>query len=498
VPAPPPAPTASLADARPASRLSAAPRRWLDTLLAAGPVLVGLLLLGLVALLWAAYRVLDPTPDKHIVIATGPEQGAYIEFAQLYQPLLEAHGLSVELRASEGSAQNLAWLHDPHSGVHAAFVQSGVEVARPVTAPAGEPSADPAGDAPASTRPSAPVPTSVLAPLVSLGSVAKEPLWLFYRDDSLARHRLTEPPTRLAQLQGWRIHTGPRGGGTGAMFARLAEANGLQTAPIDLDDQPTVHAVVELVQGRVDALALVSAADAPLVQYLLQTPGVRLFDFAQSEAYGRRFPFLRPVVLPRGVVDLAADRPGEDVRLVAATASLLARADLHPALVQLLVQAAHEVHGEAGWFAQPREFPNPSATVWPLAGEAERYYRSGAPWLQRHLPFWLANFVERMWIVVLPLLAVALPLSRVLPPLVTLRLRSRVFRWYAHLREIEGAIEQPGADCPALREALEKLDVQTERIGVPLSYAHELYDLREHIHLVRKRLLQRTGAAPAG
>lgn len=446
-------------------RIPQVPRpRFIDDLLAAGPVVAAALVLGLLLLLWGAWRVLDPTPERRIVIATGPEQGAYEAFGRQYKPLLEAQGLRVELRPSQGSRQNLQWLRDPASGVQAAFVQGGVD--------------DNAG---ADERPT----------VLSLGSVAPEPLWLFYRVA-----RAPTPPTRLSELEGWRIHTGPAGGGTGLLLRRLAAANGLQTAPVPADEREAVHAVVELVQGRIDALAMVSAADAPLVQYLLRTPGVALLDFAQSEAYARRFAFLTPLVLPRGVVDLAADQPPADVRLVAATASLLVRADLHPALQQLLVQTAGVVHAGGGWFSRPGQYPNPQTSEFPLADEAARHYRNGPPWLQRHLPFWLANFVDRMWVVLLPLLAVLLPLARVLPPLITLRLRSRVYRWYAHLRALEAEIEAAGADLPALAERLERLDRQTEKIGVPLAYAHELYDLRQHIHGVRKRLAQLQGAAP--
>ena len=202
--------------------------------------------------------------------------------------------------------------------------------------------------------------------------------------------------------------------------------------------------------------------------------------------------------MPRGVIDLATDRPPLDVPLVAATASLVVREDLHPALVQLLVQAAHKAHGEAGWFSVAGEFPNPSATDLPLAPEAARFYRNGQPWLQRYLPFWLANFIDRMWIVVLPLLAVMIPLSRVLPPLVEARVRSRVYRWYANLRAVEQALDAGNADRERLRAELEGIDAQVERIGLPLSYTNELYDLRSHIHLVRKRLLARDAATPTG
>ena len=436
--------------------------RWWDTVVGAGPLVVSVLIAFVGLGLYVAYRVLDPTPDKRIVIATGPEEGAYIEFAKRYQPLLRAHGLAVELRTTQGSSENLALLRDPHSGVDAAFVQGGVET----------------------------VDTGADRMVASLGSVAYEPIWLFYREAD-ARDRDKARLDNLSQLAGWRINTGPSGGGAGPLFLQLAQANHLEATQLKLGEKPAVHAVVDLLQGRTDAVLIVAAADAPLVQYLLRAPGIRLFEFVQSEAYARRFPFLRALTLPRGIIDLAADKPPQDVSLVAATASLLVREDLHPALVQLLVQAAQQVHGDAGWFSRAGEFPSPSVSNLPLAPEATRLYRDGVPWLQRYLPFWLANFIDRMWFVLLPLVAVMIPLSRILPPLVELRVRSRVFRWYAHLRAVERALERPAPALDRLQAEIERIDGQVERIGVPLSYTHELYELRSHIDLVRKRLLDR-------
>jgi len=327
--------------------------------------------------------------------------------------------------------------------------------------------------------------------VVSLGSVAYEPVWLFCRVADARERRDKAPLNNLSQLNGWRINTGPSGGGAGPLFRQLAQANHLEATQLQLGEKPAVHAVVDLLQGRTDAVLMVAAADAPLVQYLLRAPGIRLFEFVQSEAYARRFPFLRALTLPRGIIDLAADKPPQDVRLVAATASLVVREDLHPALMQLLVQAAQQVHGDAGWFSRAGEFPSPSVSDLPLAPEAARLYRDGVPWLQRYLPFWLANFIDRMWFVLLPLVAVMIPLSRILPPLVELRVRSRVFRWYAHLRAVERALERSAPALDRLRAEIERIDGQVERIGVPLSYTHKLYELRSHIDLVRRRILDR-------
>lgn len=439
--------------------------RWREALLQMSAWASLSLVLAALAAAWLAYRWLDPTPQRRIVMASGPEHGAYDGFARRYVPLLRAHGVELQIVPTGGSADNLRLLRDPASGVQVAFVQGGVDAA------AGH-------DA---------------AALQSLGTVAHEPLWVFYRERS-GRALGAQGLTRIGQMAGWRLEVGPEGGGTAALWRQLLLANGVDPASMHLQTRATVFAVVELVEGRADALAMVSAADAPLVQYLLRAPGVKLLEFDQARAYARRFPFLHELVLPRGVVDLARDDPPRDLPLVATTASLVARADLHPALVQLLVQAARQAHGGAGWLNSPGEFPQATSAEWPLSPEAERYARNGPPWLQRYLPFWLANFVDRMWIVLLPLLAAIIPLSRVLPPLLAMRFRSRVYRWYANLRELEQAIERQDAEFGRLHAELDRIDAQIARIGLPLAYTGELYDLRSHVQLVRKRLLTRAAA----
>ena len=237
-----------------------------------------------------------------------------------------------------------------------------------------------------------------------------------------------------------------------------------------------------------DALLFASAPESSMVQMLLQTPGVRLMNFAQSEAYSRRFPFLTPVTLPRGVVDLAKDIPPQDMPLVATTTTLLAGPKVHPAVLQLFSQAALSLHGKAGWFSRARDFPNVELTEFVVSDEAQRAMRNGIPLLQRYLPFAYANLIERMWLALGIILAVLLPLSRIVPPLYQFRIRSRVFRWYGQLRSIEErAVDQTEA-LPTLLEELQQLAERVEKITVPLSYADELYALRSHIDAVRQRL----------
>jgi len=427
-------------------------------------VTVGPVVLLAVGLLVAAYAVLQPNPPRKVVLATGIAQGAYAEFGRRYAEALKPYGITVEVRATQGAAENLALLRQPDSGVDLGFVQGG------------------AADVPA-------VGDRTDEDLVSLGSMFHEPVWLFYREEAARRRLKTAELTSLTQLGGWSLNIGAAGSGAPPLMRRLLEANRIEPGAITLLQQPTTPAVVDLLEGRLDALVLVSAPEASMVQMLLQTPGIRLLDMAQAEAYARRFPFMSPVTLPRGVVDLARDLPPADVRLVAPTTTLVARESLHPALAQLFVQAAQQIHGGPGWFQRRVEFPNMAHTERPIAAEAQRFYRNGTPWLQRYLPFWLANLADRMWVVLLAIAAVVIPLSRILPPLYEMRVRSRVFKWYGRLRAVE--LDQGRRTAPELLAELAQIDEQVGRVRVPLSHADELYALRSHIHWVRRRVQER-------
>ena len=413
-------------------------------------------------LLWGAYHLLQPTPPRTVVLATGVAQGAYDSFGKRYAELLARHGITVQLRNTQGSADNLALLQRPDSGVDIAFVQGGTWQ-KPAGADA---DADPG--------------------LQSLGRMFHEPVWLFYRTDSARRLARAPQITRLAQLAGGTLNVGAPGSGVPPLMQAMLDANRIAPGAITLQQQPTTPAVVDLLAGKIDALALASAPESLMVQMLLQTPGIALFDVAQAEAYSRRFPVLTPVLLPRGVADLSRDLPPADVRLLAPTAALVAREGLHPALVQLFVQAAQQVHGGAGWFQRKGDFPNAADSEWPIAPEAQRFYRSGPPWLQRFLPFWVANLADRMWLALLAIVAVLIPLARVLPPVYEFRIRRRVFRWYAQLRTVDEAVGRRPAD--ELRAELAEIEAHLGRVTVPLSYADELYSLRGHIDMVRQRV----------
>jgi TRAP-type uncharacterized transport system substrate-binding protein len=440
------------------------PQALRNTLLSARDLIAtaGPFLLLALALLVLAYWVLDPTPPRKVVLATGVDQGAYAEFGRRYAQFLKQHNITVELRATNGAAENLRLLRDPASGVDMAFVQGG---------------ADEKDRRPDEEDDDA---------LVSLGSLFYEPVWIFYREDSA--QRLLKSPTlsSLAQLPRWKLNIGARGSGVPNLMRRLLEANRIDPATITLMREAQTPAVQGLLEGHIDAITFASAPESVMVQMLLQTPGIKLFDFAQADAYSRRFTFLSAVNLPRGVVDLAADMPPADVHLIAPTATLVAREGTHPALIQLFVQAATSVHSGAGWFQRKGEFPSAKGTERPLAAEAKRFYEKGEPFLQRFLPFWLANLIDRMWVALISIIAILIPLSRVLPPLYEFRIRSRVFRWYGRLRVVEDA--QGKRPAEELLHELDDIERSVEHVSVPLSYADELYALRGHIQMVRGRL----------
>jgi TRAP-type uncharacterized transport system substrate-binding protein len=427
-----------------------------------------------VALLGLAYWWLNPNPPTTVTLATGPAQSAYDELGKKYVTYLKANRINVKVVQTEGSSANLKLLRD--GLVDVGFVQGGTNELT-------ETDQD---------------------NLSTLGSLFLEPIWLFYREDSAAK-LLAAPaaskgakstpattPTlnAITQLPGWRVNVGTEGSGVPKLMTRLLESNRVELKELKLSTLEQTPATMALLNSEIDALVFASAPESQMVQMLLQTPGIKLMNLQQSEAYSRRFNFLSPAMLPRGVVDLALDNPAQDVQLVGPTASLITRNSTHPAVLQLFTSAAHQVHGVPGWFAQSKQFPNAQRDELPMAQEAERYLKNGPPLLQRYLPFWAANLIERMWVALSVIIVVLLPLSRILPPLYTFRVRSRIFKWYAQLRNIEDRDSPDPQVRTGLIDEINALDGMVEKIKIPLSHADELYALRSNIHLVRKKLMR--------
>ncbi len=423
-----------------------------DWLVSIGPVL-----LPVVALVVAAYVWIKPEPPRTVRLATGPEGSTYALFGKRYAEQLKTQGIAVDLITTAGSAENLQLLRE--GGADAGFVRGGT---------------DEFSD-------------EDNAALLSLGSLFYEPLWVFYRQTPSS---LRTPVSSLPQLARLRLNVDTAGSGVPALMDRLFKANKLDAAKLKLQHLAPEQAAEALQAGQVDAIVLAQAPQSRFVRRLLRAQGIALLDLAQADAYSRRFGFLSSVTLPRGVADLAADLPAHDVQMVALTTALLARADTHPALRELFADAAVKLHGEVGWFNRARDFPNTRTSELPVSPEGDQAINGTPPFYKRWLPFWLGNLVQRMGLVIGGLLVLLLPLSRVVPPLYQWRVRRRVFRWYALLRDIEERSQaaNPPADTAELLKKLAELDQRVNRIAVPLSYADELYALRNNIHAARKRI----------
>jgi len=416
-------------------------------------VLVAAVALLVIALaFWIAFRFVRPAPPDDFAISTGSDSGAYHLFAQRYAEQLARDRILVKPRASSGSVENLTRLADDQSGVSVAFVQGGV------------------GDA------------ARYPNLVTLAALYYEPLWIFYRSE--------RESMLLADILDKRVAIGPEGSGTRALVLALAAASKIADKAKRFLPLGGSEAADALISGKIDAALFVAGADAPVVQRLLRAEGVRLMNLTHAEGLSRRFPYLATVRLPRGVIDFAADLPASDITLVATTAYLVAREDFHPALVSVLLQAVARVHRGGSLFHRPGDFPVAREGDFPLSDAAERYFKSGPPFLQRYMPFWVANLIQRLLVLLVPLIAVVIPVMRIFPGVYTWRVRRRVFRWYDALRAVEREVGEAPTPERA-RELLARLEAIQEgvsRTRVPLTYSDYAYNLKLHIEMVRARL----------
>jgi TRAP transporter TAXI family solute receptor len=423
---------------------------------------VGLpLLLLVIAGFWLASRFIQPAPPDTLVLSSGGDGGAYQRFAAAYKDVLARYGVRLVEKPSAGSTENLARLRDPNFEVDAAFLQGG-------TARILEDDS-----------------------LLSLGALYYEPLWIFYRADAWSRGA---QPAGVAALKGRRIAIGAPGSGAHHLAQEILYANQMDAKNTTLSETGGLGLAQAFAAKAIDAAFVVGPTQSATVWTLLNSPGVRVMSLAHADAYTRRFPYLSKVVLPRGAIDLVADVPPADVTLLAPTATLVVREDTHPALVGLLMQAMSEVHGGPGTFQKPGEFPRAVGADFPLSKEAERYYKSGKPFLQRYLPFWAATLIDRMVVMLIPLFAVLFPVFKIAPGLYAWRVRSRIFRRYGELKFLEAEVEeQPGRHTRAEWLArLDAIEADVNRIPTPLAFSDIYYTLRSHIGLVREVVLKRT------
>ena len=390
-------------------------------------------------------------PPRTISMATGAEGGANYQLGIRYREILSREGVALQLQPTTGSLENLRRLRDSKSGVSVGFVQGGT-----------------------TTRGESPE-------LESLGTIFYEPLWLFRRVE------VDEGPQAL---RGRRISIGPEGSGGRALALQILSRTRLDRIAGELSAFTPQVAAEKLIAGEIDAAFMVTGWESPVVQSLLDAKGIEASSFLHADAFVAIYPFLNKLVLPAAVVDLLTNRPPKDVVLLAPKASLAVRADLHPALQYLLLDAAVQIHSQPGIFQKTGQFPAAEAIDLPLSREAQRFYKSGRPFLQGYLPFWIATLVEKILVVLIPLAALLYPAFKLLPQMYDWTMRLRIRGLYDEIRSIESDMEarEPEFDSKALHVKLDQIDQRANRLQLPTSYASSLYTLRSHIDLVRTRL----------
>jgi TRAP-type uncharacterized transport system substrate-binding protein len=421
---------------------------WRDLLMIGVPVL---LVTALAA--WLAVKFIGPAPPNSLVLLAGPKESSYYNIADRYAKIIARSGVKLQVIETEGAQDNLRRLADRKVHADVGFVLGGVTEGIETGG------------------------------LISLGSVFVQPVLVFYHGK--------ESVERFSQLEGRRIAIGPEGSGTHALAMKFLVANGMEKGPTRLLELDGDDAIEALKQGKIDAAFLMGElVRGQVTRDLLKVPGIRLMNFTQADGYLRRLKFLSHLTLPRGAFDLGQDLPSHAVDLVGPTVELIAREDLHPALSDLLISAAKEIHGPAGMFRKAGEFPAPLERDFPISEDARRFYRAGTPFLYKKLPFWMASLVDRLLVVLVPLVVIVIPVIRIVPPLYRWRVRSRIYRWYGALMALErDMFAHPTPE--RAQEILKRLDDIQEAVNnmrTPLAFADQLYVLREHIGGVRNRL----------
>lgn len=424
--------------------------------------LAAVLIISLVAVL-AIFFFIRSAPPTSLIITSGPPGSGFQTNAEKYRVILARNGVKLHNLPSGGSLENLERLTAPNFRVDVGFVQGGM------TNPAG------------------------FDKLVSLGSLSYQSLLVFYRG--------TTTVDLLSGLAGKRISVGPLGSGARTLALTLLTTNGITTNGTALLNHDADEASKGLLDGTLDAVFLMGDSASPqIMRKLLRAPGVQLLSFTQADAYARRFRYLNKLVLPMGSIDFGRNIPAQDVHLIGPTVELVARADLHPALSDLLLEAAREVHGNASLFQRRGEFPAPLEHDIPISDDALRYYKSGKTFFYRHLPFWMASLISRILVVFIPAVVVLIPALRLIPAVYRWRMRTRIYRWYRALLVLEREPVTPMT--PGQREAmlrqLDEIEQAATRMKVPASFGDQFYGLRSHISLVRDRLKQGATGLPTG
>jgi len=423
--------------------------------LASRPAILVSVLTGLIAALFAGIWFILPQPPQTLTIATGFPDGLYSQFANHLKTELAKEKITLQIRNTGGSVDNLALINDPNSGIDLAIVQSGV----------GDPVKYPE--------------------LLSLAGIFYEPLWVWYRQPAFTKEG--GALTQLSQLQGKRISIGNDGSGTQILSNAILKLNEINADLVKLEKLKPDEAIEKLQKGELDVAFIVAAGEAPILKKFYRIPGIRLMNFDQAEAYTRVLPYLDRIDIPRGIISIAHDQPKQDIRTIASTATLVARNDINPATVSLLLGTSYDILRNYSRLQKPGQFPSSKGLDFPMDMDAEIFLRDGPSFFYRHLPFWGAVWVERFIKILIPLLIVLIPVFTYLPAIFNLSLKVKLSRLYKILKNIEKRSNSPD-NYLLLHTELLNLEKRIQQIKVSAMQSKEVYDLKAHVALVRHQL----------
>ena len=390
-----------------------------------------------------------------LTITTGEEGSIFQKNALKYKAILAREGITLNILPSEGSIDNINKLNDKRVNVDIGFVQSGVAENIKVDK------------------------------LMSLGSIDYQPMIIFYHGKS---------KNLIADFAGQRLNIGEPGSGTRSLALNILKENGiLPGGDSQLIEKPTLNPVDDLLHNKIDAIFVMGdSVSIELIKTLVRTPGINIFNFDQADGYTRRIKYLHKLTLPEGSIDLGKNIPVNDLNLVAPSVELIARDTLHPALSDLLLDVANEVHGSASLFVKSREFPNLTTQEFRISPDAVRYYKSGKSFLYRDLPFWVASFINRILVVIVPLLLILIPTIKLAPSIYRWKIQLSIYPFYKALLELERDTFGSELNLDKRQEImnnLDQLEARLSKIKIPAAFADMFYGLRGHINFVRTRLL---------
>ena len=396
---------------------------------------------------WLTSRF-NPAPPKTITFRAGSAGGAYDAYAKQYAKELAKQGITVKIIPSAGSVENLSRLFDNTADV--ALAQSGLAT------------------------------EAQLTQLQGIASVAYEPVWIFTRANA-------PKVSTLAELVKLNIAAPKTGSGARATLDHLFKESTVKPN-INWQEYAPTDAVIALNEGRVDGLVLVASIQAPVVQQLLNSPHY-LNSFEHAPGIARKSPAYSVVTLPRGSINQAEDKPARDIQLLASQALLVSHNELHPALVYLLLDAAQKIHMGSSAVHNAGTFPSVKTAELTTADETVRYFKDGKPWLEKVLPFWLANFIARLLLVLIPLAAVIFPIAKLWPEAEAFMAKRALQPRYEAIHELEKRFfSVAGQDKAPFLTQLSALESDASVTKVPSDHIKDRYALMQNIGVVRERI----------